>query len=409
MTATEPKVFTMTVAVNIFKSQPDSAVNLNHLNEFAYLTDDIVGLKYEWKGERIMKGSYRTTIYKKSKQKDVKRINSRSFYNQISMVVKLDEKKQCNAKLFSNGKMQLTGCRNTIDGVNVTNKVIEYLNELASKTFRKQCTFNNDGAFCFDNTIVSIEEPHTIIGYTSNGEYTINNKKCVFDKDLRMFVTKKTFGCRTHIIFDLNGKESGSMSIKLAKNKKRFYTKNSNVSIENNLVYVNQDHVIGKVNVVVDPNAVTALSSNKLESDKIVCLKGTAFYVNRDIIDKLQNNSEVSDIEVYSVMASWNLMYKLNRQRLLDELARQGYMVRYNPETYSGVYWLFKLPTWTTKPELKGHCPCSSKCTCENVSVIVFQSGNVIASGLRSIEKLRIVYDAVCKWETNHRHLFMTK
>ena len=38
----------------------------------------------------------------------------------------------------------------------------------------------------------------------------------------------------------------------------------------------------------------------------------------------------------------------------------------------------------------KGICVCSDKCTCTNITFLIFQSGNVIATGFKSQEQITL-------------------
>ena len=37
---------------------------------------------------------------------------------------------------------------------------------------------------------------------------------------------------------------------------------------------------------------------------------------------------------------------------------------------------------------LDGICNCSNKCTCENITFLIFQSGNIIVTGFKSTESI---------------------
>ena len=56
---------------------------------------------------------------------------------------------------------------------------------------------------------------------------------------------------------------------------------------------------------------------------------------------------------------------------------------------------IYKIPCRLTKMTLeepieepRGICVCSDKCTCTNITFLIFQSGNVIATGFKSHEQI---------------------
>ena len=89
--------------------------------------------------------------------------------------------------------------------------------------------------------------------------------------------------------------------------------------------------------------------------------------------------------------------YKINRQRFYERLIDMNYICKYKPESYSGIKMLYKIPL-QEKTNLKpGLCPCTNKCTCINVTFLIFQSGNVIATGFKTNEQIQVVTDNFLK------------
>ena len=113
---------------------------------------------------------------------------------------------------------------------------------------------------------------------------------------------------------------------------------------------------------------------------------------NNIIIDKDSIELNVNCINVY-----FNINYKINRQRLYEYLIENNYICKYKPETYSGVKLIYKVPLNNKK---NGKCTCSNKCTCINITFLIFQSGNVIAVGFKDNQQVKEIVDefyAICK------------
>ena len=64
-------------------------------------------------------------IKKQSPQKQKKK--KKAFYNQVTIVVKTKDNKMTNIKLFSNGSIQMTGCRSIEGVIEVLSKVFTEL------------------------------------------------------------------------------------------------------------------------------------------------------------------------------------------------------------------------------------------------------------------------------------------
>jgi TATA-box binding protein (TBP) (component of TFIID and TFIIIB) len=97
------QISTMTIVSSI-KGEPNLNYNLNEI---------YTNLKLEPQGIQTITfmGNVRTLIQSSKKKKAAKKI----FPNQASFVILVKNGKTVNLKLFSNGKVQITGCQNIID------------------------------------------------------------------------------------------------------------------------------------------------------------------------------------------------------------------------------------------------------------------------------------------------------
>jgi TATA-box binding protein (TBP) (component of TFIID and TFIIIB) len=64
-------------------------------------------------------------IKKKKKKKEEK--SKRTFYNQCTLIIKSDSGKMVNMKVFTNGKIQMTGCQNEENRMTVLKKLVKIL------------------------------------------------------------------------------------------------------------------------------------------------------------------------------------------------------------------------------------------------------------------------------------------
>lgn len=83
------------------------------------LSNNIVGIEYQRNGEIITKGTIKN---KKSK--------TSLFYNQITLNINLADSKYINSKVFTNGKIQMTGCRSLLDAIETSSIIVDIIDKL---------------------------------------------------------------------------------------------------------------------------------------------------------------------------------------------------------------------------------------------------------------------------------------
>lgn len=395
------KISTITLSTHL----PNCQLNLTNIGKYLDIDDEIIGLKYNYADLSIMKGKYSTTIYKKAKVKDIEKINKKLFYNQVTIILKSND--HCvNVKLFGNGSLHLTGCKSINDGELITKKLYEKLKTLSDKTLPILLTKDMNNVLVDKDKLVyscKHEEDTTyqVIGYykATDKKYVIHNKEFIIDTKTKMFISDKMETKRRRFIYNLNGEYIGFSKIELLKNRNKFYKKNTNIhyDIPNGLIYHNHDNIIGKIIYDIDQTKITNTES-LLDIIEInyncnpFIIEPTAF-TNKNVVSQSNIELNVNCMNIY-----FSLNYKINRQRLYDKIIESNYICKYKPESYSGIKMIYKIPCRTSthlgnssNEEFdirQGICICSDKCTCTNITFLIFQSGNVIATGFKSQEQI---------------------
>ena len=384
------KISTITLSTHL----PNCQLNLTNIGKYLDIDDEIIGLKYNYADISIMKGKYSTTIYKKAKVKNLEKINKKLFYNQVTIILKYDDR--CvNVKLFGNGSLHLTGCKSIEDGEFVTKSIYTKLKTLSNRTLPILLTKDINNVLVDKDKLVYSYTNCKVIGYYKSTEkkYVIHNKEFVIDTKTKMFTSDKMETKRRRFIYNLDGEYIGFSKIELLKNRNKFYKKNTNIhyDIPNGLIYHNHDNIIGKITYDIDQTKITDTEplSDIIEID-YNCNPFTIEPDNNIIFNKTNIDLNVNCMNIY-----FTLNYKINRQRLYDNISESNYICKYKPESYSGIKMIYKIPCRLTKmtleepiKELRGICVCSDKCTCTNITFLIFQSGNVIATGFKSHEQI---------------------
>ena len=389
------KISTITLSTHL----PNCQLNLTNIGKYLDIDDEIIGLKYNYADISIMKGKYSTTIYKKAKVKNIEKINKKLFYNQVTIVLKYDDR--CvNVKLFGNGSLHLTGCKSIEDGEFVTKSIYTKLKTLSNRTLPILLTKDINNVLVDKDKLVYSYTNCKVIGYYKSTEkkYVIHNKEFVIDTKTKMFTSDKMETKRRRFIYNLDGEYIGFSKIELLKNRNKFYKKNTNIhyDIPNGLIYHNHDNIIGKITYDIDQTKITDTDylSDIIEID-YNCNPFTIEPDNNIIFNKTNIDLNVNCMNIY-----FTLNYKINRQRLYDKISESNYICKYKPESYSGIKMIYKIPCRLTKMTLeepikeleepRGICVCSDKCTCTNITFLIFQSGNVIATGFKSQEQITL-------------------
>lgn len=417
------KISTMTMSTKI----PNCQLNLLNIGKYLQVDDEIIGIKYNHANLNVMKGEYSTTIYKKSKNKVIDKINKTLFYNQISIIVKVNNH-NINAKLFGNGSLHLTGCRSIDDGVIVTQCIYKKLKNLENHKTSTLLTKDMNSVLLDKDNLIYSYQNFQIIGHKENDKYIIFKKEYNIDQNTNMFISTKEEIQRKRNIINFDGKSIGYAKIELIKHHNKLYKKNGNLYYDwnNKLIFYNDSNIIGRIIYTLENENITNLS--KYEDVFEIEYNTNPFlgYCNENKEnenkenDNVQNNKKniddllklddtetyesfkkLIDISIHCINACFSLNYKINRQKFYENLLNLNFISKYRPESYSGIKLIYKIQDFNddnnenTKGECEkyigkydGKCYCTCKCICTNITFLIFQSGNVIVTGFKNLKQI---------------------
>jgi len=387
------KVSTMTICAKL----PDCRIHLLNVGKYLEIDDQILGIKYSHANLNILKGQYRTTVFKKAKNKDVGKVNVELFYNQISIIVNIDREGGggVNAKLFANGSLHLTGCKHVDDACAVVKILYNKLQGLKGRTTKLLLHKDIDDILLDKDNLIYSYNNHTVIGHkdTLHDHYVLNKKQYTIDSRTGMFIALKEENKKKRTICNLDGVPMGYTQIQLVRNNTKLYKKNGNLHYDfvNGLIYCNNSVIIGKIEHNIDDNLITdaTLYEDAFEIDyKIQPFGGAEYHLD------IQSKDFVTliDVNVHCINVCFSLNSKINRLKLYECLIDEGYITKYNPESYSGIKVVYKLQDFdgSQKASASGKCYCSVKCICTNITFLIFQSGNVIATGFKGMHQVPV-------------------
>lgn len=379
------KISTITLSTQL----PNCEINLTNVGKYLDINDKVIGVKYQFGNLNIMKGEYSTTVFRKSKNKKHDKINKILFYNQVSLIVNSQVSKNVNVKIFGNGSLHLTGCKSIQEGIDTTKIIYEVLKLCELKEDIIFLSKDENGVLLDSNNFIYTYKNKRIIGYKNdNGVYVIHKKEYEIDHHTGMFVTKRLETQRKKYILNFDGEEIGYSKIELFKNKSKFYKNNSYIFYDtiNNLIYYKNDTIIGKISYYIEDNKnITNIDTipNHIEYKYNCKIFGNDNYT----LDLDNNNfANLIKLDVNCINVYFNLNMQINRLKLYKLLISLNYICKYHPESYSGVKLLYKIPKY--HEHNNGFCCCTNKCTCTNITFLIFQSGNVIVSGFKNEEQI---------------------
>lgn len=393
------KVSTITMSMQL----PDCNLNLTNIGQHIEIDENIIGIKYNSGKESVLKGKYLTSIYKKSKTKNEGKINTKLFYNQISIILQFThelKERIVNVKLFGNGSLHLTGVKDPIEGYicmfilykKLLNLISKYNSILLTLDINNVYIDNNNNLYSSSKN----EDIRTIIGYkyynTTKNQvvYNINKKDYEIDIKTGFFIATTFENKRIKRILNLNGIDIGYSKIILLKNKSKLYKNNSSVNIDytNGLIYYDSNEkslIIGSITYnITNTSLVPANITNIIEYNH----NCTPFNINSKIYslnDLKQMTAQQLQYDINCINIYFKLDYELNRQRLFNEFIKEKFICEYKPEKYSGIKLRYKV---SKVEENNGLCKCSTKCTCNTITFLIFQSGNVIVIGFKSLNDI---------------------
>ena len=377
------KISTITISTQL----PDCQLNLTNIGKYLDIDNEIVGIKYNYADLSIMKGKYSTSTFKKSKNKNVDKIKKTLFYNQITLVLN-NNGNNVNVKLFGNGSLHITGCKSEIEGIDVTKTIYSKLKSLIDKRDILLLTKDENGVLLDKDKLIYSFNNYSNIGYKKENKYILNKKEYVIDNKTGMFISVKMENKRKRSILNLNGELIGHTKIELFKNRNKFYKNNNNIFIDyqNNFIYYNNNILIGKIEYNINFNNNTHDTVDVHEID-FFCnpFKNTDIKKLDGIINDDTKIKSLIDFNVNCINIYFSLNYEINRQRLFNKLVEHDYICKYKPESYSGIKLIYKYGLNNIK---NGICSCSDKCTCTNITFLIFQSGNIIVTGFKNTKEI---------------------
>jgi TATA-box binding protein (TBP) (component of TFIID and TFIIIB) len=308
-----------------------------------------------------------------------------AFYNQITVVLAAGSN-WINMKLFPNGQVQMTGCKN-IDDVstalnNITQEIYNINNVYCIPVF-----IEHNLIIGHDNVIFSHNSKNNIIGYKlSSDKYSLFNEEVVPLPNTNYFISNTTYPKqKIKNIYNSSGIIVGTQFLEFFSSQR---TKFKNIHIRKGVIYNSKKEQIGsEIQNITRPTELIDLSS----VEKLVCR----------FVAAEKNSIAHSSPQIVNINSVYDCNCELDREELHHFLHSQEIFSKFDPNTYPGVNIKFISNDYSD-----GICHCDTPCrwvngkpmgenTCKRISIFVFQSGKIIITGGNSLHQINQAYSFI--------------
>lgn len=386
--------------------------------------------------------------------KKTNKYNKKEFNNQSTLNFKYYNSHRVNIKLFTNGRLELTGIKTEYEAEYVSNCLINILKSIEIPIYYDVLP---NPTYIEDQNIPNIAlSHHYFLTYTKNISNTSNNlndgkldyvrylkltnkmytslefEKLVESKKLEITTMKKNI---TSIVTGIKWEILSCIEWnKLLIHKKKFIIEimaqfikvlpgillnislfdNSNNYLEFRSLFLEElnkqitNYMVKKIydykkleKVYKEDNLI--LEKIKLNSSIISRLINANNIYKFKIDDINLSNShhkyKVSNIETHLINSDYNVNFFINLDELVKVLTSYGIFNYYNPNSYPGILAKFY---YNPNNIVQGICNCDRHCStrekksiCTKITICIFRPGSIIITGSKSIVQLTNTYSII--------------
>ena len=333
-------------------------INLEVVNRYFTMTRYIISMVY---GDKPVKSS------------SMKKKTNRPFFNQATMIVQLDPLKKINVKIFSNGKVQMTGVKKEEDARKALQLILDKLLE-------------TEGAVPLSKLLLSqqIDFLKQKMGFETLPDYYY------------MFNTKpprRTTWHKYNVTEEMKQQEKEKVILETRTHKENYgNTYLKDIDLNNLLLTKPREEIESIINI------------DRVLSDLIACYEMDAMVFVPAVEDK--SRIQIQTLETVLINSDFVINFKIKRNILHSIIKDQYHIVsRYEPGIYPGVNNKYYWNTLTKGTPHEGRCMCEGNCSgkgsgqgdgqCKKITIAAFQSGSIIITVARNIQHIQDAYNFI--------------
>jgi len=310
------------------------------------------------------------------KSRNLKKKNNRPFFNQATIIVRLDPLRKINVKIFSNGRIQMTGVKKEEEAMEALSLILAKLHQ-------------TEGKIPLTKLLLSQQIPILLekMGWETLPDYYFRflpkpPKKSAWHKYAKNQPTEEEIEAKRLVD---------------EQKDKLMYSDKFEMSIDWLAILKtgNRELVENKINI---KRVVHDLL--QAHQDENVEILATAIEDTQTI--------KILPLQTVLINSDFNINFKIKRN-ILHSILRDNYQIvsRYEPGIYPGVNNKYYWNTNNLHTPLEGRCMCQKPCDgkgngngdgdCKKITIAAFQSGSVIITGANNMNHIKDAYRFINK------------
>lgn len=336
-------------------------INLSVVDKYFVMDNKIISMVY---GDKPVKSS------------NMKKKNNRPFFNQATLVVRLDPLRKINIKIFSNGRIQMTGVKKKVEGMEALNLILDKL----------RITY---GSVPLTKLLLSQQIPLLLekLGMDTLPDYYYRflpkpPKKSAWHKYSQNQMTDEEIATKRKKD-ELKDKEDYGDSYEI------------NLDWKGVIQTGNRELIEGKINI------------KRVVNDLLESYDGEDVLIHAEAIEE-KESIKILPLQTVLINSDFNINFKIKRNILHSILKDKYHIVsRYEPGIYPGVNNKYYWNEMNLHTATEGRCMCQKKCDgkgngqwdgdCKKITIAAFQSGSVIITGAKTMRHIEDAYRFINK------------
>ena len=348
---TQFRVSTMTMITEFTCS-----INLTVVDKYFEMDSKIISMVY---GDKPVKSS------------NMKKKNNRPFFNQATLIVRLDPLRKINIKIFSNGRIQMTGVKKKEEAMEALELILAKLHITEGKVPLSKLLLSQQVPILLEKLGV-----HTLPDYYFRF-LPKPPKKSAWHKYNQNQITEEEIEAK-RLADEAKDKNTYSDKFDIDLDWKAIIRTGNRELIEN------------KINI------------NRVVKDLIDLHDGQDCDILAPAIED-KSRIEILPLETVLINSDFNINFKIKRN-ILHSILRDNYNIvsRYEPGIYPGVNNKYYWNENNLGTETEGRCVCKNTCdgkgngkgegNCKKITIAAFQSGSVIITGAKNMRHINDAY-----------------
>ena len=377
---TDYRISTMTMITSF-----NTNINLYVVDKYFELDDKIISMEY---GDKPVKN-----------KKGQKKKNNRPFFNQATIKVELNPLKKINIKVFSNGKIQMTGVKKEED-------VIESLNLIIDKLKKTKGTIPLNKILVKKQLELLLKELDTDIipkEYFNDGDsidklYRIKEFFDIFyDSKIELILNTNKIYYKLFRLYDKGPELPLIDQLKILLKKLNTTTLPKEYFNESKTFLKNEEYTLDDLQNL-DEKLDDIIYKDKVYKD---ISENNDIEIFSESIEDLKM-IKINKIKTVLINSDFNTNFEIRRDELHNILkSKQKYNIisRYEPDIYPGVNNKYYWNRHYKDKKYEGKCYCTVPCEgkgdgygngqCKKITIAAFQSGSIIITGANKVEHIK--------------------